>query len=216
MQEISGSLSEVIRAYSDHNLLVPAATDVQLNPFYKYHVEEVAVDLSENSGDIFKVGSVKTGKTDSKGNDIWQDTYSLSKPLLNKLAMAAGIQFNPHQTYSIGDVNTGICQCDCHKCRVECLKKVDRRTQSTDECFYCLIGEGCSWCTAYNYQVFGTPDARATYICNMHKARALGNIYFWNKYYKKNGIDKRMENHVPENWALDIITRAEWDMLNSL
>ena len=74
MQEISGSLSEVIRAYSDHNLLVPAATDVQLNPFYKYHVEEVAVDLSENSGDIFKVGSVKTGKTDSKGNDIWQDT----------------------------------------------------------------------------------------------------------------------------------------------
>lgn len=30
MQEISGSLSEVIRAYSDHNLLVPAATDVQL------------------------------------------------------------------------------------------------------------------------------------------------------------------------------------------
>ena len=99
MQEISGSLSEVIRAYSDHNLLVPAATDVQLNPFYKYHVEEVAVDLSENSGDIFKVGSVKTGKPDSKGNDIWQDTYSLSKPLLNKLAMAAGIQFNPHQTY---------------------------------------------------------------------------------------------------------------------
>lgn len=99
MQEISGSLSEVIRAYSDHNLLVPAATDVQLNPFYKYHVEEVAVDLSENSGDIFKVGSAKTGKTDSKGNDIWQDTYSLSKPLLNKLAMAAGIQFNPQQTY---------------------------------------------------------------------------------------------------------------------
>jgi hypothetical protein len=48
MQEISGSLSEVIRAYSDHNLLVPAATDVQLNPFYKYHVEEVAVDLSES------------------------------------------------------------------------------------------------------------------------------------------------------------------------
>lgn len=101
MQEISGSLSEVIRAYSDHNLLVPAATDVQLNPFYKYHVEEVAVDLSENSGDIFKVGSVKTGKTDSKGNDIWQDTYSLSKPLLNKLAMAAGIQFNPHQTSTL-------------------------------------------------------------------------------------------------------------------
>lgn len=92
MQEISGSLSEVIRAYSDHNLLVPAATDVQLNPFYKYHVEEVAVDLSENSGDIYKVNRIPTGKKDGKGKEIWQDTYSLSKPLLNKLAMAAGIQ----------------------------------------------------------------------------------------------------------------------------
>ena len=90
------------------------------------------------------------------------------------------------------------------------------RDRSTDECFYCPIGEGCSWCTAYNYQVFGTPDARATYICDMHKARALGNIYFWNKYYKKNGIEKHMENHVPEKWALDIITQAEWNMLNSL
>ena len=99
MQEISGSLSEVIRAYSDHNLLVPAATDVQLNPFYKYHVEEVAVDLSENSGDIYKVNRIPTGKKDGKGKEIWQDTYSLSKPLLNKLAMAAGIQFNPQQTY---------------------------------------------------------------------------------------------------------------------
>ena len=120
------------------------------------------------------------------------------------------------EPYSIGDVNTGICQTECDRCRVERLKKIDRRTQSTDECFYCPIGEGCSWCTAYNYQVFGTPDARATYICNMHKARALGNIYFWNNYYKKHDIDKRMENHVPESWALDIITRAEWDMLNSL
>ena len=120
------------------------------------------------------------------------------------------------EPYSIGDVDTGICQCECHKCRVECLKKIDRRTQSTDECFNCPVAEGCSWCTAYNYQVFGTPDARATYICNMHKARALGNIYFWNNYYKKHGIDKHMENYVPEKWALDIITQAEWNMLNSL
>ena len=120
------------------------------------------------------------------------------------------------EPYSIGDVNTGICQCECHKCRVECLKKINRRTQSTDECFNCPVAEGCSWCTAYNYQVFGTPDARATYICNMHKARALGNIYFWNNYYKKHGIDKHMENHVPEKWALDIITQAEWNMLNRL
>ena len=34
------------------------------------------------------------------------------------------------EPYSIGDVDTGICQCECHKGRVQCLKKIDRRTQS--------------------------------------------------------------------------------------
>lgn len=99
MKDVLGSLPEVITAYKNYNLLVPTATDVQLNPFYKFHVEEVPVDLGENSGDIFKVGSVKTGKQDERGKDIWEDVYSLSKPLLNKMAMAAGIQFNPKETY---------------------------------------------------------------------------------------------------------------------
>lgn len=80
MKEVLGSLPEVITAYKNYNLLVPTATDVQLNPFYKFHVEEVPVDLGENSGDIFKVGSVKTGKQDERGRDIWEDVFSLSKP----------------------------------------------------------------------------------------------------------------------------------------
>lgn len=97
MKEKLGSLEQVQRQYQNYNLLVPTATDVQLNPFYKYHVEEVPVDLSDNSGDIFKVGAVK--KESQNGKDIYEDVFSLSKPLLNKMAMAAGIQFNPEKTY---------------------------------------------------------------------------------------------------------------------
>lgn len=99
MQEISGSLPDVLKMYKNYNLLVPAATNVRINPFYKIHIEEVSVDLSENGGDVFKVNSVKTGKKDSNGKEIYEDVFSLSKPLLNKLAMAAGIQFNPNETY---------------------------------------------------------------------------------------------------------------------
>lgn len=99
MKDVMASLPEVIKEYKGYNLLIPTATDVQLNPFYKFHVEEVAVDLSETSGDIFKVGSIDTGRKDDRGNKIYADVFSLSKPLLNKLAMAAGIQFNPEQTY---------------------------------------------------------------------------------------------------------------------
>lgn len=97
MNEVLGSLAQVQKQYQNYNLLVPTATDVQLNPYYKFHVEEVPVDLSDNSGDIFKVGAVKTGS--QNGKDIYEDVFSLSKPLLNKMAMAAGIQFNPKETY---------------------------------------------------------------------------------------------------------------------
>ena len=71
-------------------------------------------------------------------------------------------------------------------------------------------------CTAYNYQVFGTPDKRATYICIMHKARALANAYFWNKKFRKEGSHKRMKLWIPEDWALEIINKEEWNLLKKM
>lgn len=118
--------------------------------------------------------------------------------------------------YSIGDVDNGIGQCPEHCDRINCLNCIDRRTQSTDECFYCPIADGCSWCSAWNYQVYGTPDARATYICDMHKARALANAYLWAKTYEKEGEGQIYEMFIPEEWALKIISQEEWNMLLSL
>lgn len=116
----------------------------------------------------------------------------------------------------IGNVNTGIMS-NKHECdNVSCLQCITRRSQSTDECFYCPIAEGCSWCTAYNYQVFGTPDARATFICTMHKARALANAYYWNKIYRIAEPTKRFRIWIPENWALEIIDEDEWNFLKWL
>lgn len=116
----------------------------------------------------------------------------------------------------IGNVYDGVLQKQEHIDCNHCLKCIDRRTQSTDECFNCPIAEGCAWCTAYNYQVFGTPDARATYICVMHKARALANAYYWNKKFHKEGSNKRMKLWIPEDWALEIISHDEWEMLKKL
>lgn len=71
-------------------------------------------------------------------------------------------------------------------------------------------------CSAYNYQVTGSVDQRVTYICIMHKARSLANAYFWNKYYRKHGGKERFEIHCPDDWALDIISQDELDMLKEL
>lgn len=116
----------------------------------------------------------------------------------------------------IGNLKDGIMVTDEQKHCVECLKAITRRSQSTDECFYCPIAEGCAWCSAYNYQCFGTADKRATYICIMHKARALANAYYWNKKFRKEHSNKRMKLWIPENWALEIIDQDEWDMLKQM
>lgn len=71
-------------------------------------------------------------------------------------------------------------------------------------------------CSAYNYQEFGTPDKRATYICEMHKARALANAYYWSKYYKKMNPSKSFKFCVPDEWSLKIIDKDELDMLKNL
>ena len=62
----------------------------------------------------------------------------------------------------------------------------------------------------------GSANKRVTYICVMHKARALANVYFWNKLYKKLGIDKVFINHLPDEQSLKIIPQEELDLLKSL
>jgi len=88
----NNSLMKIQEQYKDCNLLLPAVSEAQLNPFYKLTIMEVKADISENSGDIFPVGKIKAG------ND-WVETFSPGKPLLMKLAAAAGIQFDPTNTY---------------------------------------------------------------------------------------------------------------------
>ena len=71
-------------------------------------------------------------------------------------------------------------------------------------------------CSAWNYQLHGTPDKRCTRICPMHKARSLANVYYWNTYYRKHNIDKRFEMHLPKEEALKFITEDEYNMLLEL
>lgn len=123
---------------------------------------------------------------------------------------------NDQKPLRIGHVDEGLAQRKCEQDCIHCLQCIDRRTQSTDECFYCPIAEGCSWCSGYNYQIFGTPDKRATYICEMHKARALANVYYWNTLYRKKGLPDRMTMHCPKEWALQIISQEEYTMLCDL
>ena len=115
-----------------------------------------------------------------------------------------------------GDVDNGIMTTQEWRDAINELKSVNRINQSTEECIECPIAMGCAYCQAYNYQDSGNFHHRATYICPMHKARALANSYYWNKFYIKNLSCGRFKNYLPDEEALRIIDKEELQMLKDL
>ena len=135
-------------------------------------------------------------------------------PCIRYMESSLGDQVQP---IIIGNVNTGIMtDAKCKNC-INKLREVNRITQSTQECIECPIAEGCAWCQAYNYQDSGGDfNKRATYICIMHKARALANCYYWNMKYWKNNENKRMKLWLSDEEALKIISNDELKFLKIL
>ena len=135
-------------------------------------------------------------------------------PCIRYMESSLGNQVEP---IIIGNVNTGIMtNAKCRSC-INALKAVNRISQSTEECINCPVAEGCAWCQAYNYQDSGGDfNHRATYICIMHKARALANAYYWNLYYWKHKEAKRFKIWLPDEECLKIISKEELYELKAL
>ena len=115
----------------------------------------------------------------------------------------------------IGDYN-GLFVTEEQKNIQKKMQQITRRSQSTDECFNCHIAGLCSWCSAWNYQKYGTFNKRDTGICWMHRAQTLANIYYWNLYYKNTKQHKTFPVFLERNIANKIITDEEYDSLLSL
>ena len=141
------------------------------------------------------------------------DTEGILYPCIRFMESSLGTEQKP---MVIGNLKEGIANSThCQEC-LSCLKGITRKSQSTEECFSCPVAKGCAWCTAFNYQVFGTPNKRTTYSCGMHKARALANVYFWNSYYRRKGLLERMKCYLPYVSVSQIIDKEEYDRLVEL
>ena len=196
--EDASELYNQMKSFADYML------DNKLNIFCSLYEENFFHPKEENDLDNWCGGTGKMLACDPDG---------YLYPCIRYMESSLG---EDQPSIRIGHVDHGLEYTKKEKDWVKCLNCIDRRTQSTDECFYCPIAEGCSWCSAYNYQVFGTPDKRATYICEMHKARSLANVYYWNKRYAIEGIDKQMKMYCPKEWAIPIIGEEEYNYLLEL
>ena len=82
--------------------------------------------------------------------------------------------------YIIGNIDDGIGYNQQTKNMIAGLD-VTYKSQSPQKCLECPVSGECGWCSALNYQEFGTINKRTTYTCLMHKARVLANYYYQNR-----------------------------------
>lgn len=63
------------------------------------------------------------------------------------------------------------------------------QSQSPDKCNTCEYGTDCGWCLAHNLSESNEESVfeRCTFICEMHKANARANKYYWQKYEEITG-----------------------------
>lgn len=134
-------------------------------------------------------------------------------PCVRYLPNSIGFAQKP---FTIGNLKDGLYSTPKDRETRRFLESITKTSQSTKECLECPIASGCAWCSGYNYQCFGTPNKRATFICGMHKARALGNLYFWSKEAKKYNKQMTFQNCITDEIALEIIPEEEWNMLKNL
>lgn len=146
------------------------------------------------------------------GSMLAFDPDGVAYPCIRYMPSSLGNNVSP---IVIGTVD-GIFKTDKDKEIKKCLDGITRRSQSTEECWNCPIASGCAWCSGWNYQLYGTPDKRCTRICPMHKARSLANVYYWNKYYYQNNINKCFKMYLPKEEALKIVSEDEYNMLFKL
>lgn len=141
------------------------------------------------------------------------DPFGVAYPCLRYMPSSLG---NERPPIIIGNVHDGLFATPETKMIKEELDRITRRSQSTDECFYCPIASGCAGCSAWNYQKYGTPDHKDTGSCHMHKARSLAASYYFNKLYAKHKHNELFKVWCPREWAIDIIPEEEYNLLIKL
>ena len=176
--------------------------------YIRYFDEELYQPMDKDNNKNW-CGGVLTKDTINFSIDYKGDIYSCIRYMESSLN-------SKQKPLIIGDIFNGYNKTIEQKENIKLLSNITRRSQSTDKCFNCPIAEGCAWCSGYNYEEFGTPNKRATYICPMHQATSLANVSLLNKLYKQLNIDKQFKMYIPKDWALNIINEEEYNTLLEL
>lgn len=224
--EASKHMIELGHKYININCVFEEGWNIQHAKILYKQLKKVADYLLAlpDSGDIYYALFNETKyqpliETDDKnycggtGDMLACDPDGILYPCIRYMESSLGTNVKP---LIIGNVNDGIFTKPEELKVKEEFSKITRSSQSPEKCMKCNIASGCAWCSAYNYQRFGTANKRATFICDMHKAESLANVYYWNKRYKKENINKHFNLNCDIQDAIKIVGIKELNYLLSL
>lgn len=177
--------------------------------------DEVLLSILHDSAGSSHIKITEDTWCGGNGDMLALDTYGDIYPCLRYMPSSIG---PTKEKLILGNIHDGLVVTDKQKQLLANLKAITRVKQdaSTPFCSSCPISEGCGDCAAYSYEIFGEIGHRTTFICDMHKARCLAQVYYKNKYYMNTSKGLPMPLNVPRDWAISIIGEEEYNMLEHL
>lgn len=139
------------------------------------------------------------------------DVDGIIYPCLRYTPVAMGEELS--KTVILGSLDDGLLKTKKQEELFNYLESITMTSQSPQKCIDCPINFGCAWCSAHNYEACGSINKRATYSCDMHKARCLAISYYYNKLAIKENLEVRYPVNTPKDWALEIIPEEEYNKL---
>ena len=115
---------------------------------------------------------------------------------------------NPDRDLILGTIDTGITEWE----NINFMRSAIACNTNPQVCKECPIAAGCNDCLAYCYEVQGH-FAKILSLCDMHKARYLANVYFWNMYYMLKGYPQYMLIVLPLSECLKYVDEKELGLL---
>lgn len=118
---------------------------------------------------------------------------------------------NPERDLVIGTIDTGITNHEA----MHFMRTASRSNTYPQECIDCPIAVGCSDCLALYYEIQGH-FGKMKNLCDMHKARYLANVYFWNKYYIQHNEPHFFLLNLSDEECLKYVSQEELEILRAL
>lgn len=91
--------------------------------------------------------------------------------------------------FIVGTLEHGVCYTEKEQRNNDSFDGVTAWSCADEECRNCPIASACGYCSAYNYETYGTVNKRTKFHCNTHRVRYLVTYYYQQSYKLKTGKD---------------------------